>query len=302
MFGKKVLFMIVVCLVVACGGATAEPMEDFAYAGESDGLNKVAQEMPAFDTDTSLIGNTATAAQPALPQQPLIIRTGNLDLIVADTDETVQAITQQVGAVEGWVVNTNLYQSGDFRRGDISVRVPVTEFSNMMAQFKTLAIEVRSESSNGQDVTEEFVDVTARLANMEATAERVRGFLAETRNVEEALAVNVELSRLEGEIESLKGRQQYLSQSAAFSTIQITLTPDAASQPIEIAGWQPQGVAKDAIEALASALQGIANFLIWFVLFALPVLLVVGLPLYFIGRFVWRRVRGRRVPVTSEES
>ena len=129
----------------------------------------------------------------------------------------------------------------------------------------------------------------------------MRGFLAETENVEEALAVNVELSRLEAEIESLKGRQQYLSQSAAFSTIHITLTPDAASQPIEIGGWQPQGIAKDAVESLVSALQGVAGFAIWLVVFVLPILLVVGLPLYLGGRFVWRRVRGRRVSVAPSE-
>jgi hypothetical protein len=295
MFARKVLFLMVLSLVVACGDAgysmASEPMA--VSADESFDVDGVVERegMAAFNDDMSKVANTIQT-QADLPQQPLIIRTGNLDLVVADTDEAVQAITQQVSTIAGWVVNTNLYNSGEFRRGDMSVRVPVAQFGEMMTQFKTYAVEVRSESTNGQDVTEEFVDVSARLANMEATAERVRGFLADTENVEEALAVNVELSRLEAEIESLKGRQQYLSQSASFSTIHITLTPDAASQPIEIGGWQPQGVAKDAVESLVSALQGVASFAIWFVLFVLPILLVVGLPLYFVGRFVWRRVQG----------
>ena len=109
--------------------------------------------------------------------------------------------------------------------------------------------------------------------------------------MEEALAVNQELSRLEGEIEALKGRLQFLSQSAAFSTIAISLTPDALTGPIEVAGWQPEGDARRAIEALLETLQWFGSAVIWLGLYILPVLLIVGLPAYFIVRPLWRRSR-----------
>ncbi len=128
-----------------------------------------------------------------------------------------------------------------------------------------LATEVTRLSTSGQDVTEEFVDLDARLGNLEATAARLRTFLDESRNVEEALAVNMELSRVEGEIESLKGRMQYLQQSAAFSSINVDVTPDVLAQPIQVTGWQPTGVAKQAIEALVAALQSLGTAAIWFV-------------------------------------
>jgi hypothetical protein len=148
-------------------------------------------------------------------------------------------------------------------------------------------------STSGQDVTDEFVDLSSRLSNLEATASRVRNFLDEARNVEEALDVNIELSRLEGEIEVIKGRMQYLSQSAAFSTLTVRLTPDILSQPIEIGGWRPQGVARDAISALVNTLQGLATFLIWMAIYLLPLILLFGLPLWFLIRFIrqWRQKR-----------
>lgn len=80
----------------------------------------------------------------------------------------------------------------------------------------------------------------------------------------------MELSRVEGEIEALKGRIQFLEQSSAFSSITVNVSPDALAQPIQVGGWRPSGVAKDAIEALITMLQVLANAAIWFVLFACP--------------------------------
>jgi hypothetical protein len=142
------------------------------------------------------------------------------------------------------------------------------------------------------------------LANLEATADRVRAFLDETKNVEEALAVNQELSRLEGEIEVLKGRIKYLEQSSAFSTVSIDLTPDILSQPIEVGGWQPQGVVRSALEALISALQTLVDIAIWLVLFLLPVLIIIAIPIWLLVTLVrrWRRRRKEQLSTTEGES
>ena len=279
-------------IVTACGAASSEQVAvERDFAGE-DGSAAFAPSAPARQS-----GNISTSGE--LPAQPLIIRTGNLGLVVADTDAAVTAITRLVNSMEGWVLSSNLYQYGQTagisaRRGEMTVRIPVSQFDAAMNQLKALALEVTSESSSGQDVTEEYVDLSARLSNLEATAARVRSFLDEADDVEDALAVNRELSRLESEIEQIKGRINYLSQSAAFSTIQISIIPDVLSQPITIAGWRPQGVAKEAIEDLVNALQGLANFLIRFVIYVLPLLLIVGLPLFLLTRAIVRAARKQR--------
>jgi hypothetical protein len=105
---------------------------------------------------------------------------------------------------------------------------------------------------------------------------------------------------LEGEIESIKGRMQYLSQSAAFSTITANLTPDALAQPVQIGGWQPVGVAKEALEALISGLQTLANILIWLAIYILPIALLIGIPAYLIVRAVRNRRRAKTTVVTPE--
>ncbi|MGD8807771.1 MAG: DUF4349 domain-containing protein, partial [Chloroflexota bacterium] len=197
-------------------------------------------------------------------------------------------------ALGGWLVSSDLYESSGYKRGSVTIRIPAERFDDAVAEIKAMALEVRSESTSSQDVTEEYVDLESRLANLEATADRVRGFLDEARNVEDALDVNRELSSLEGDIEVIKGRMQYLSQSAAYSTLTVNLIPDEISQPVEIGGWRPEGVAKDAIETLVSTLQTLADAAIWAGIFCLPLAVLAGVPLFFIGRAVYRRRRRRR--------
>ena len=227
-------------------------------------------------------------------QERLIIRTANLSLLVSNTEEAIATITRMAEENGGWVVNSSVFQYyEDAKTGNITIRVPSSGFNSALEALRGLAVEVESENITGQDVTEEFVDVSARLDNLEATADRVRSFLDETRNVEEALAVNQELSRLESDIEAMKGRLQYLSQSASFSTITVDLIPDIVSQPIDTR-WKPAETFRNAIEALVEALQSVAEFGIWFVIYLLPILLIVGVPLWLIARFMWRRWGRRR--------
>jgi len=293
------LFLLIV-LLTACGNSAAQESRDTAAQAP---VEMPAAEPYAYDDGIAFseaASGEATSNQVPLPQERLIIRTADLSIVVADTDEAIAAIAQMVAENDGWVVSSSVYQySETAKTGDITVRVPSDGFVSATEAIKGLATEVRQESVSGQDVTEEYVDLTARLNNLEATADRVRAFLDETKNVEEALAVNQELSRLEGEIESIKGRMQYLDQSASFSTISVHLTPDELNQPIEIGGWEPQGIAKEALESLITAVQFLISALIWLIIFLLPLVILVGVPLWLVVRWFRRRRANKRQPTQS---
>lgn len=263
------------------GGFAEEPaMEsEMATSGEDGGFG---------------ISGNAQTVNLQVTQERLIIRTANISLLVANTEEAMATISRMAEENGGWVVNSSLFQYNETAKtGNITIRVPSSGFNSALEALRNMAVEVRQESTSGQDVTEEFVDLTARLENLEATADRVRAFLDDATTVEEALAVNQELSRLESDIEAMKGRLQYLSQSASFSTITVDLTPDIVSQPIEAPGWRPARVFRNAVDALIEALQGVAEFGIWFAIYLLPLLLIVGIPLWLIVRFVRQRWQQR---------
>lgn len=295
------ILTILALLLVACGAAASEN-EGFAGAPAAEPAPAVEREtMEEAEEVTSQDAFSASdgAAQVEVQEQ-LIIRTGRLDIVVEETEETLDDIIDLANDSGGWIVSSSLFGADGAKSGQATIRVPVDQFDAIMNQIEGMALRVERSSTTGQDVTEEYVDLSARLQNLEATAERVRGFLDDARDVEDALAVNQELSRLESEIESLKGRLQYLEQSAAFSTIEITLTPDELSQPLEVGGWRVGGVVRDAVEALISALQGVATIAIWLVLVFLPLLLIVLLPIALFVYLVRRWRRRRRATTTSE--
>jgi len=276
------LMLLLGLVMAACGEAADNTASSAAPEAPAEGARG---ETGSLDE--------GAVAQP-LPEESMIIYTGDISIVVADTEAAATDIEALATGMGGRVVSSSFYQSSQGAlAGSITIRVPVERFDEAMNRIQEMAVEVRRADRSSEDVTEEYVDLQARLENLEATADRVRSFLDQAATVEEALAVNQELSRLEEEIEAYKGRIQYLENRADFSTITVSLTPDELAQPIEVGGWRLGGAAREAVEALLGALQGVARILVWIVVFLLPLAIIILLPLAIIIRLVLRRM-GRR--------
>lgn len=301
---STLLFLLLI--LAACGRSAAVEQSVSEEAGFAMGAPAPAMEMPAADEAMDMafyseeeFSRTVSENLQEGGQERLIIRSADMGIVVSDTAEAMRTVTTMVNEAGGWVVNSNVFQYDEnAMTGNMSVRVPASGFDSFLEAVGGLAVEVTRISTSGQDVTEEYVDLEARLGNLEATADRLRDLLDETRTVKDALEVSRELSQLEGEIESMKGRIQYLEQSSAFSVVNIDFTPDILAQPLEVGGWQPQGVVRSAIESLIAALQTLADVVIWFAIFVLPLLLLIGVPAYLLARYFRRRRAARKTVVT----
>lgn len=287
---RRPALLIGLTILLLAMSACGQSFEASDEAGVAEGPRAGAEEAPREPNGSFQDGDMG---QP-LPDVSLIIYTGDISMIVAETEAAVSEIEALTARLGGRVISSSLFQSsGNAFSGQMTIRVPVEQFEAAMNEIQELAVEVRRAERDSEDVSEEYVDLQARLENLEATADRVRDFLDEADNVEEALAVNQELSRLESEIEAYKGRIQYLESRAAFSTITVNLTPDELAQPIEVGGWRLTGTARNAVEALLNALQGLARFLVWLGIFVLPLAVLILAPLALIVRYALRRRRNR---------
>jgi len=159
----------------------------------------------------------------------------------------------------------------------------------VLSQIKTQG-DLRDENVSGQDVTADYVDLSSRLKNLEAAEAQLRKIMDGATDTTDVLKVYEQLTNIRGQIEQVKGRMQFYERSAAMSTISLTLVPDALAQPVQVAGWRPDGVAKQALETLVKALQTLVNIAIWLIIVALPVLVLMALPVIAL---VWviRRMR-----------
>ncbi len=265
----------------AAANAPAQPGMDYAGEGAIDDILK-------------------RAADEAHAQERVIVYTGNMSLVVKETGEAIKAITALVGEQGGYVAGSNVYEASGTLRGTITIRVPAEKYEDTLAGLRALSVRVEREASNTQDVTEEFVDLQARKTNMQAAEKALQDLLEERKKVgstADILDVYRELTNIRGQIEQIEGRLRYLTNQAALSTITIELIPSAVYQPVNVGGWELQGTAKEAAQALISALQGLVKFSIWLIIFIVPLLLVLLLPVVvviWIIRWWWKRRKAHK--------
>jgi hypothetical protein len=293
-------------LLSACGlfGA-ASPKENYYYgAADAAGegavyLGEPAMEPQAEFAEESVAAEEARTADLGNVQaERLVIKNADVSIVVDDPAAALDDISALADELGGFVVSSNLYQSTsaagiEYPSASITIRVPAESLSDALDRIEGQAVRVVSQSQSGQDVTSQYTDLQSRLRNLEDAEELLRQIMDEARDTEDVLNAFNQLNYITEQIEVLKGQIQYYEESAALSAISVQLIASASEQPITIGGWEPVGVAKDAIQSLIGALQGLVNAVIWIVLYVLPILLVIGIPLWLIVRGV-RRWWGRR--------
>ncbi|MBI5712795.1 MAG: DUF4349 domain-containing protein [Chloroflexi bacterium] len=232
-----------------------------------------------------------------------MIQTAEISIVVNDTIDSVNIITNLANEANGFVVSSEIsnYQnvSGKkYQSASIVIRIPSEKLEDSLSRIKKLAVEVNSERIRGQDVTSDYVDLKSRLGNLETAEKQLQEILKNANKADEVLNTFKELVKVREEIEVIKGRMKYYEESAALSSISISITPSITSTPIQV-GWKPEGTVKRAAELFIEALQGIADFLIVFTIARLPFLVVFGVPTFFIGRWGWRKYQARKKPTPS---
>ena len=235
----------------------------------------------------------------------VIIREGYITLVVEDTLAAKDAVEGMVGEMESegaFIVSSEERAGAEGRMPivNMAIRVPAKRFDEVMDRLAALAVRVEERRETAEDVTEEYVDLQGRLASMEAARDRLRGIMKEAETAEELLLTEEKLAEREAEIESLKGRLEYLTQSAQLSRVVITLSPSVLSQPVT-GSWRPGETTRKAYAGLVRSAQGAVNVLIYFGIVILPWLIVIGLIVYGVRR-VMQRYHTRRVMEQPLES
>jgi len=165
--------------------------------------------------------STVNSATPVLDR--MIIRSGNIDIVVEDVQAAIEDITNLADSMQGFVVTSTTWRSGNALFGSISIRVPAESFNNVLRTIRETAIEVNSENTSASDVTEQYIDLQAKLSNLEATEKQLLVILEKATTVEDILKVQSQLSATRSEIERTKGSIQYIERTAAMSFLQIDL-------------------------------------------------------------------------------
>jgi len=153
----------------------------------------------------------------------MIVRTGEMSLVVNDVPAALDQIAKLAESLDGYVVSSKRWREEERLAGTITIRVAAEHFEDIIRALRELAVDVTSEDTSSKDVTEEYIDLSAKLHNLEATEEQLLQIMEKAEKVEDILNVQRELSRTRGEIEQTKGRMQYLERTSATSLIEVRL-------------------------------------------------------------------------------
>jgi len=225
-------FLLVALVILGCGRMHAPKSEAWSPA-------TTAPTAPAGDSaarDSTESGKSAQPTPEAMPRK--IIYTATVELVVERFDAIPSQVEAMAAKFGGFVAQSSVSGSpGQPRRGHWSIRVPVENYSKLLAAAEQLG-EVSSATSAAQDVSEEYYDVEARIRNDKRQEERLLKLLdEETGKLEEVLQVERELGRVRGQIEQSEGRLRVLSNLTALSTVNLQVEEIKDYSPAESATY-----------------------------------------------------------------
>ena len=259
--------------------------------------------MPASGNDSAAQEQTRSFetlnSQGNAPAERLVIKNAKVSIAVDSPPDAMQHISSLAEEMGGYIVSANLYQMRlandvEVPHATITIRVPAERLDEALQRIKSETTQpVLNESISSQDVTGDYTDLQSQLRNLEAAESQLQEIMGGATKTEDVLSVYNQLVQVRGQIEVIKGQIQYYEQSAALSAIDVDLQANEAVQPLTAAGWQPVGVVRDALQSLINAVQFLATAAIWIVLFFIPVLFFVLLPIFVLVLLV-RRWRSRR--------
>ena len=274
-----------------------------APASSAEPLERGSKARAETIQNVSLTQADASQAAPAAAVERKIIRNATLTVEAEAPAEAQRRIASIAEARAGFVVTSESKQQGGYGETKpyevvtLEIRVPFAQFDAVMGEIRGIGSRVITEKITGQDVTEEFIDLEARIRTQKALEAQFLEIMKRASKVSDALEVQSELAKVRTEIERVEGRRRFLEDQTSLSTIKVTLQPPAPLVNASASGFfQSIGRAfGDGIDIAAS----ITLALIRIILALIPILVLVVLPLALLLRFAIRRARRGRPPVEA---
>jgi hypothetical protein len=277
--------------------ATSAPaaQTDAAVARYDAGDGDFAARAAKYETQKISFDPTGQQSPITVVPDRKVIRNAELTLEL-DAPVEAQRNLASIAESHGGFVVTSESRQDDRARGSrgsqivsVEMRVPSAQFDSVINAVRGVGGRVRQEKITGRDVTEEFIDLEARLRAQRALETQILEIMKRAQRVSDALEVNAQLAQVRSEIERLEGRRRFLENQSSLSTIKITLQPPAPLVSAEATGFFA-GVRRSFGEGLdfaAAIVLGVVRAVVTLI----PVAVLLLLPAALLWRYAGRRLR-----------
>jgi hypothetical protein len=248
---------------------------------KDDSASESQDEKAESKMDASISGNKVqeeAAEKEGMTDERKVIHQAQLELKVKNLEKAQMKIENKAAEYGGYVVESNVYREDEeLVEGTITVRVPEAHFQDFLTDSEGEASEVVGRNVTGQDVTEQYVDLKARLKSKRAVEERLLAFMKDAEKTEDLLKISSDLAVVQEEIEQLTGQMKYLENQTSYSTVTITLSQDRIVVPgidnNELNTWERT---KKQLATSANLLLKAGSGIIVFIIGNLPILIILG--------------------------
>ncbi|MFP5285323.1 MAG: DUF4349 domain-containing protein, partial [Thermoanaerobaculia bacterium] len=269
-------WLVLASLVVLCGGCSkGREAAEMEMAPAADVAAREAVQPAASQSAAP----AAQAAPPPAVRSRKLIRRLDVHLVVKDTEAAAERLQQVAAGLGGFVSDLNASRSRGVLHYRMTLRVPAERLDRAREEIRAVALRVEREQLSTEDVTDQYVDLDARMRSLQATEAELQELLAESRErsrkVGEVMEIYGELTGVRTQIEQIQGQLNTLQGQVSLSTVQLTLEPDAVEKPIVAEGWRPIETVRASAGTLLELLQGVADLLIYLAIVGLPVILLI---------------------------
>jgi len=303
-----ILLLALVSFSLSCSGGARSSESAIPPAGTSAQRNAeqveakdAAKTTPQYDSQLQKVGLTELdkGGSSAEAFERKIIRNAEITMEVSSTTDTQHRVASIAETNGGFVVTSEAKQRENDdpaqRTLDIKlvVRVPSPQFGVAFDQIKKLASNTPQENVSGQDVTEEFIDLEARIKTQKALELQFLEIMRQAYKVADALEVQRQIADVRTDIEKLEGRKRFLENRASLSTITVNI-----QTPKPVIAVTSTGFGHSVREAVSDSIGMASDMVLFFVRFAIlmvPILLFIGLPSALVARFLLRRAKRVRL-------
>lgn len=215
----------------------------------------------------------------------LVIKDSYLSLQVLKVADIQEKIINKAEELGGYMVSSLVTDPSDVASATVIVRIPAEKLDSALEFYRSLSMKVVSENLQGQDVTDQYVDLDTQLKTYEKTKAKLEEIFNSATVVQDILQIQMEIINVQASIDSIKGQQDYLVKNAAMSKITVYLATDELALPYTPSGsWRPGVIFKQAARAVAVVILSLGILIIWITVFG-----VIWVPVLLIYRYLKKR-------------
>ncbi len=224
----------------------------------------------------TLVNLKSSIVAPSLSQERKVITNTNFSLLVKNVNSFIDGAKVKVSEFGGFMVDTRINRDEKAETATIQARIPSSKLEEFSKYVRSISVKVVYENIVGNDITDQYTDYEKRIVSLESAKAKLEAIMDKAVTAGEILNIQERIFQIQDQIDSYKGRLDYMEKASTTSLVTITVSTDELGLPYyPVKTWRPDVIFKQAVRSLIGLLMSVGTFGIWFAVFSPLVILVI---------------------------